>query len=232
MNVKFSAGVRRPDHHKPSFTLDETSTKLSTRAVQVDIVHAMSEAYDNLSIDLPFYHTLWLLEAESLAYRFAADPSTLPRTLIADRGGGVDDPLGLGQDLPGAYCTFRRHFPLLPRIKDPPLARLTSTLDPGAQAAEEALAEEVRIAVSYAWQFKASCSGRRLGVTACGRLALVPATAEAGDVVVVIPGLQVPYVLRECKGVSRQYQLVGECYLDGAMRGEVDLGGAERIVLV
>ena len=44
--------------------------------------------------------------------------------------------------------------------------------------------------MNYAWQFKASCSGRRLAVTACGRLALVPATAEAGDVVanlLVIP---------------------------------------------
>ena len=54
--------------------------------------------------------------------------------------------------------------------------------------------------------------------TAAGRIGLVPGTAKAGDVICVLYGGRVPYVLRPCK--NGYYVLVGECYVHGLMDGE------------
>ena len=73
-------------------------------------------------------------------------------------------------------------------------------------------------------------------VTTSKRLALVPAVAQAGDVMAIIPGMQVPYVLRVYSQGKREpltYQLVGGCYLDNAMEGELaDSEEPTEIVLV
>jgi hypothetical protein len=46
----------------------------------------------------------------------------------------------------------------------------------------------------------------------------VPEGAEHGDIICVLAGGRVPYVLRPCD--DGFYRLVGECYVDGAMHGE------------
>lgn len=61
--------------------------------------------------------------------------------------------------------------------------------------------------------------GRRFAITDCGDLAAVPKAARKGDVVCIFNGGRVPYVLRPSK--NGHYTLVGECYVDGMMRGEV-----------
>ncbi|KAH8894390.1 hypothetical protein GQ53DRAFT_717120 [Thozetella sp. PMI_491] len=60
--------------------------------------------------------------------------------------------------------------------------------------------------------------GRRLLVTRDGLLGLVPAEAEAGDVIAVLLGAPVPQVLR--LQANGSYRLVGECYIRGIMDGE------------
>lgn len=63
---------------------------------------------------------------------------------------------------------------------------------------------------------------RRLGkLSTSGRLALLPAGTETGDLVCVLLGCSVPVVLRaqESKG-SSNLVLVGECYVHGIMDGE------------
>jgi hypothetical protein len=65
----------------------------------------------------------------------------------------------------------------------------------------------------------ASLRNRRLGTTIKRYLGLFPRQAQAGDVVCVLSGCHVPFVLRKDRGVT--YKLVGECYVHGIMDGEV-----------
>lgn len=59
---------------------------------------------------------------------------------------------------------------------------------------------------------------RRFLVTEGGFYGLGPQLMQEGDVVAVVPGLNVPFVLRP---TGEKYRLVGACYVHGVMRGEV-----------
>ena len=66
---------------------------------------------------------------------------------------------------------------------------------------------------------------RMLCITRNGYIGMVPKKTEIGDVVVVLNGAQVPFVLRPALSVvdgwvEGSYQLVGECYVHGVMDGE------------
>lgn len=60
-------------------------------------------------------------------------------------------------------------------------------------------------------------SGRRLAWTDKGYLALIPAVSAPGDVIALLRGGRVPFVLRA--GESG-WRLVGPCYVYGIMEGE------------
>jgi len=64
---------------------------------------------------------------------------------------------------------------------------------------------------------------RRLFFTSSGLLGLGPAGMMSGDVVVVLLGGKVPFVLRQVggEGEGAQWRLIGECYVDGVMYGEM-----------
>jgi hypothetical protein len=73
----------------------------------------------------------------------------------------------------------------------------------------------------------ASCF-RRFCVTKEGRMAIVPPKTLPGDIVCIIKGARMPYVLRELEeaafleGEEQQlYNLVGCCYVHGSMDGEM-----------
>lgn len=73
---------------------------------------------------------------------------------------------------------------------------------------------------------------RRLFVTVSGRLGLGPAGMMSGDVVVLLFGGNVPYILRSIE--DERWRFVGECYVHGIMQGEglmEDDGVAEWFVL-
>ena len=76
----------------------------------------------------------------------------------------------------------------------------------------------------------------RVFVTPRGLAGLGNHAIEEGDVVALILGTCVPYILRPvASGTSttRQYQLVGECYVHGIMNGEgMRSGPVEDIMLV
>ena len=61
-------------------------------------------------------------------------------------------------------------------------------------------------------------SRRRFSVTNNGRLACVPKDSSEGDVICVLFGGEVPYVLRSAG--DGFYTVVGECYVDDIMHGE------------
>ncbi|KAH6972338.1 heterokaryon incompatibility protein-domain-containing protein [Ilyonectria sp. MPI-CAGE-AT-0026] len=60
---------------------------------------------------------------------------------------------------------------------------------------------------------------RRFGINESGDFAAVPKATRTGDIICIFNGGRVPYVLRP--GKRGYYQLVGECYVHGMMRGEV-----------
>ena len=63
------------------------------------------------------------------------------------------------------------------------------------------------------------CIQNCLFKTASGEIGLCPAPAHLGDHVVILYGGSVPYILRP-KDSSSLYSFVGECYLEGFMKGE------------
>lgn len=63
-----------------------------------------------------------------------------------------------------------------------------------------------------------ACSGRRIFRTRKGFLGLGPAALSQGDLVAVLLGGRVPFVLRKFEDYEK---LVGECYVFGIMQGEI-----------
>ena len=61
-------------------------------------------------------------------------------------------------------------------------------------------------------------SGRSSFVAENGRLGLSSESIRQGDIIAVISGSQVPFILRQCK--SRGYRIISEAYVDGIMDGE------------
>jgi hypothetical protein len=67
-----------------------------------------------------------------------------------------------------------------------------------------------------------SSFGMRFCVTEKGRMAIVPPLAYEGDIICVIKGARMPYVLRDkFSGERMLYNLVGSCYAHGIMDGEI-----------
>lgn len=60
--------------------------------------------------------------------------------------------------------------------------------------------------------------GLKGGISKGGFLGLAPPNALCGDIVTVLLGAPVPIILRPKEGGL--YELVGECYVHGAMGGE------------
>lgn len=70
---------------------------------------------------------------------------------------------------------------------------------------------------TFKMQVSATCLGRSFATTRNGYIALVPTIAEAGDIVVLLYGATVPYILRPAGG---GFVLVGDAFVQGAMYGE------------
>lgn len=61
------------------------------------------------------------------------------------------------------------------------------------------------------------CSKRRLFVTASGHLGYGPGNAEVGDIVAILGGASMPFILQR---EDDAYSIVGECFIDETMHGE------------
>ncbi|TWU70689.1 hypothetical protein ED733_001271 [Metarhizium rileyi] len=63
---------------------------------------------------------------------------------------------------------------------------------------------------------------RMFAVTERGYVGMIPPYAEVGDAVFIIPGTQVPFLLRRRQTThDGRWRLVGECYFHGMMDGEM-----------
>jgi hypothetical protein len=76
----------------------------------------------------------------------------------------------------------------------------------------------MQTAVQYAGTALNMMHWKRFAASAQGYLAAVPVSSRPGDVVCVVMGAAVPFVLRK---MQYGYQFIGECYVHGLMNGEV-----------
>jgi Heterokaryon incompatibility protein (HET) len=74
----------------------------------------------------------------------------------------------------------------------------------------------------YFSEVEGQARGKKPFVTAKGYLGLGPDHVKSGDVVAVLLGCQVPFLLR--KSAHGKYEVIGEVYVDGIMDGEAMLG--------
>jgi hypothetical protein len=81
---------------------------------------------------------------------------------------------------------------------------------------------DVRSAALYCGEIVVKAYKRRPFVTAKGHLGLGPDDIKAGDLIALVIGSQVPFVLREI--ADGKYKLIGEAYVDGIMDGEAVAG--------
>jgi hypothetical protein len=70
------------------------------------------------------------------------------------------------------------------------------------------------------WSMGRTCNGRCPFVTTGGWLGFGPSAMEAGDVVVVFAGADLPFVIRP-HGEGDEFVLIGEAYVHGLMVGEL-----------
>jgi Heterokaryon incompatibility protein (HET) len=64
------------------------------------------------------------------------------------------------------------------------------------------------------------CFRKKVFYTKHGSLGLAPQSVEVGDLLCVLHGSQVPIVLRKVEIGGPRFRVIGQCYLEGAMRGE------------
>ncbi|KAG7153063.1 Heterokaryon incompatibility protein 6 like [Verticillium longisporum] len=170
----------------------------------------------------------WILAAQALVatmsgYTYANGQSheeALWRTLVCDAPSVGTGELvsGSGMDWPAdpVYGLWYRYG--MRHLVEVPLDDEDRALSP------EETHERMQLGSRWVTSAQYRCYSRRLAVTEKGYLALIPPLAEVGDMVAVIPGTAVPFILRE-KGYDvdmseKVYTLVGESYVHGLMNGE------------
>jgi hypothetical protein len=70
------------------------------------------------------------------------------------------------------------------------------------------------------WVDTKVCEGRKLAILGKHCLALGPSQAKKGDSICILHGSRVPWVLRPRPTESDTYEVVGQCFVHGAMYGE------------
>lgn len=136
-------------------------------------------------------------------YHTGEDTDTaLWRTLIANRGWKGGKPTDMDRS---SYDAYVRSYP-------------SSMSSDNAELRSED--PELR---QQSWPFETVMQdvhrGRRFGITACGHVGVFPGETRNGDLIVLLPGATMPFVLRRSGGDG--YILVGDCYLHGVMEGEL-----------
>ena len=81
-------------------------------------------------------------------------------------------------------------------------------------------AREKSLSSKYGSLVNKACIGRKFILTAEGRVGLVPAKSQVGDVICIFLGAGAAHVLRPNNDADKTFQLVGDCYLHGIMNME------------
>ena len=153
----------------------------------------------------------WYRECNQLAAESSYDPletsisDALWRTLTADQA----------KDQQPAPLEFRQHFQSLWRFLRASQRFLKST--DNLEAFEEFLLRYKTGASPFLSEMACTCRNRRFALTHRKYMCLVPDEAELGDIIALLDGCRVPFLLRQSRG---KFRLVGDCFVHGVMYGE------------
>jgi hypothetical protein len=94
----------------------------------------------------------------------------------------------------------------------------------GYEELKNAVGDHVKSA-TFSTELQTTCLGRELFGTRDGYIGLGDITLQGGDLVCVLFGGKMPFVLRQVEG---GYRFIGECYVHGIMLGEALEEGRRR----
>lgn len=72
-------------------------------------------------------------------------------------------------------------------------------------------------ALPFLSEMARTCNNHRFALTHGKYMCLVPDEAEIDDIIALLDGCQVPFLLRQSRG---KFRLIGDCYVHGIMYGE------------
>lgn len=103
-----------------------------------------------------------------------------------------------------------------------PAQTYRETLERWRTGVAKAGGRKMNAAETFQMQAETTCSKRSFAITEKGRIALVPHLAANDDVVVLIYGASVPYLVRR---TGHGFLLLGDAYVHGVMNGEAATTG-------
>lgn len=212
MRVDITPFQHTPGPHDETLLYDASAGK--QQSVKIDGSQMKVDGFSFDSIDAVFdiweddenrFDTPRAWRDRVQAHRPEISDDAIDRTLVADLRG---EPRRKGGDL---------RTPDYQRIRG---GRMDWSLTSGPTIHDSAATEWRRKQDFMVRLLKAACFGRRMGVLRRNYAGMFPAAAMAGDRVAIFHGGNVPFVVREVPGGEVEYQLIGECYLDGLMDGQ------------
>lgn len=106
-------------------------------------------------------------------------------------------------DMKKSYAVFREHL-----------------IHPHNRSPIKHFVSEKHAQKSYMACLRGTLDGWRFVITKRGYVGVVPGLSKVGDVVAIVKGGCVPFIVRESKDRLGKWRLVGECYVHGIMKGE------------
>jgi hypothetical protein len=221
---------------QPAVRLDQERNILSVRGKVVDIVETTALTHmEHLHNDLPdtqhglskqdtarrLRRTLvWLKECRDLAIAAAATSNSSAACPVESEETAFSRTMLFNMDI--------GHNPLPDGALDA-FPAYVKWLDERAGRAERATAQDELAAIvietpdsPYCHLFETSLASlaatRRFGVAQSARLCHLPTSARPGDQICIFAGGEVPFVIRQTSPTN--HELIGACYLDGAMQGD------------
>ncbi|PSN69931.1 hypothetical protein BS50DRAFT_300268 [Corynespora cassiicola Philippines] len=232
-------------------------SKLGVQGLKVDTISATGESYEEVKDSASIQQTLSLLfKFRGHDVASSDKGAVLARTLVAGLGVGFqasaeDTQAAFRSYLAILKATSLHHaniFPLDTQVKVEDIISLLSgfeVLEPhwrpsptliltmfhhlrtvNSGSAPEPEKEIMNAAARYEAALARIFSYRRVFLTDGNRLGIGPSSLRVGDKVFLIPPEKTFHVLRQVAG--REYEVVGDCYVDGIMFGEVARGVVEE----
>ena len=221
----------------PEISLQKDTNVLRVLGAVVDTISATTDAcFENVDQwTLSTQETAagllsWVSQAESLSESlrpYAATPESLEeaiwRTLCADHtaNGIAPAPTYFGL----CFRSWKREQEKLTST-----ASESSKLEvtaPATQSLEHEIAERVpesfkneKASTDFGQAIASTSMRQRFCTTENGHLGKVPANARVGDDICVLFGGPVPFLLRRSSETENTFELVGDCFVHGYMRGE------------
>jgi hypothetical protein len=236
---KFASGMSRP----PSIHFDEDPCVIHLEGMIVDSVNSddsLSSEYDH-SVARPWIDEIiklkhWFEEVEKLVERKAGPDHSKERAVLDILKTIVAEEFDDSGEKPWAdqskedYATIHNVFStVLPLLRQ--LQEVNREVQPDAES-QDTDDLVLKKFPDLAHRINCASSKRKFCVTAARRMALVPDCCKEGDMICIISGAKMPFLLRQKENSSPAvFELVSSCYVNGIMHGEVEIKDIQKLTI-